>query len=293
MTCVADWINTQRLNEWQIQHIYRLLGATAFEHVPVMAVDGDIIAYHTAAVCEEEFEGSCNAIIDATLRNIATDTGISHMRIYLSGANNFRYGIAKTKPYKGNRDGFVRPRFLAHCKQYLVDKYSAIFIDGAEADDGIATDMVVNGAYHCGVDKDILQIAGKHYNYVKKEWQEVSDEDAIITLYRQVLMGDASDNIPGLPRVGEKTAEKFITSAETAAEDALETYKDVCADKLPEVNPIEYMAEQLNLIKMKTDITLDLTRTTYIEPKTEGFTAQDGEVIEDQEPTKEVTPPRL
>jgi hypothetical protein len=246
----------------------------------ILAVDGDIIAYRTACVCEEDWEGACRSIIDSTLRQIATDSGISKMRIYLSGANNFRYEVAKTKPYKGNRSGMVAPKFLNYCKQYLEEKYNAIRMHGYEADDGIASDMVQSGAIHCGIDKDILQIPGRHYNYVKEEWQEVNQDEAILTLYRQVLMGDTSDNIPGLPRVGAKTAEKVILDPNTAASDAINYYKQVCMEKMPEVNPFEYFCEQLQLIQMRTDVNIyeiDFDVHCIVEGSEEGFEEQEGD----------------
>lgn len=241
----------------------------------VFAVDGDIIAYRTAAVCEEHFEGACESIIDTTLTEIATDTGITNMRIYVSGENNFRKKIAVTKPYKGNRATMVAPRFLNFCKSYLVDKYHAIRMHGYEADDGIASDMVQNGAIHCGIDKDIKQIQGKHYNYVNKEWDTISEDQARLNLFRQVLTGDISDNIPGLPRVGVKTAEKIITEPETALADAIEYYKEICSDKLPDIDPIIYFVEQRALIEMIKDINLYNIFMCQVERETDGFVKLD------------------
>lgn len=250
--------------------------------VKTLAVDGDIIAYRTAAVCEEHFEGAVKAIIDTTLRDIATDTGISNMRIYLSGEKNYRYDVAKTLPYKGNRATMVRPQFLPAARDYLVEKYGAIIVDGFEADDGIATDMTITGAAHCGIDKDLLQIEGLHYNYIKKEWTIVGAEEAEITLYRQILMGDKSDNVPGLPGIGEKKAANVIVNAKTAFEDALEFYRDICEAKLPDISYIEYFSEQSNLITMQKDVPIyqiDFDISTFVEAKTEGFEPQEGEIF--------------
>lgn len=241
----------------------------------VFAVDGDIIAYRTAAVCEEHFEGACESIIDTTLHDIASETGISKMRIYLSGRNNFRNKVAVTKPYKGNRATMVRPKFLDFCKDYLVKNYNAIHMHGYEADDGIASDMVQNGAIHCGIDKDIKQIPGKHYNYVNKEWDNISVKQAILNLYRQVLTGDTSDNIPGLPRVGAKTAEKVIINAETALSDAMNYYQEICRTKLPDIEPLVYFVEQKQLIEMVTNIDLLNIFMCNIEVDTEGFSRLD------------------
>ncbi len=233
----------------------------------VMALDGDIVAYKTAAVCEEHFEGACEDLIDKTLETIATDTGITDMRIYLTGKDNFRYDVATTQPYKESRKTIIKPQYLPYCKGYLRDRYGAITMNGYEADDGIATDMKVNGAYHCGVDKDLLQCPGKHYNYVKKVWVEVSEELATLLLYRQVLTGDSGDDIPGLPGVGPKTAEKVIVDAETAFEDAVDYYIEVCAKKLPDIDARVYFYEQRELIRMVDDIDMYEVLTTTIKKR--------------------------
>jgi hypothetical protein len=256
------------------------------EKSKVFAVDGDIIAYRSAAVCENEFEGAAESIIRTTIRDICVDTGITDIRVYLSASNNFRYNVAKTKPYKGNRATMVKPQFLNHCKDYLIKEYGAVLVDTFEADDCIATDMMVNNAIHCGIDKDLLQIPGMHYNYVKKQWITVTPEEAILCLYRQVLMGDTSDNVPGLPLIGEKKAFDAIQNHETAAEDAMSFYETVCARALPNVNYIEYMAEQLQLIKMVCDVPLSFDNT-HIVDIADGFVAQGEEqTVEDKPKTK-------
>ena len=125
----------------------------------------------------------------------------------------------------------------------------------------------------------MLQIAGIHYNYVKKEWQEVSADEATINLYRQILVGDRSDNVPGLPKVGEVTAEKIIYNATSASVDALSFYREICEERLPDVDYAVYFAEQEALIRMITNVDMYKLFTTRIAANTEGFEAQDGEDI--------------
>lgn len=247
----------------------------------VLAVDGDIIAYRTAAVCEEHFEGSCDDILDGTLKDIATDTDVPNVRIYISDKRNFRHDIAKTLPYKGNRDSIKRPQFLDYCKAYLVKNYGAIVVPGYEADDAIATDMRVNGAAHCGIDKDLFQCAGLHYNYTKKEWVMVDRDEAELNLYRQVLMGDKADNVPGLPGIGEGKAAKAIYVAETAMVDAMEFYTMHCAKtpSLAGVEPLVYFNEQLALIRMDDDVKLhaiDFDEYFTLKQDAAGFEPQEG-----------------
>ena len=60
----------------------------------------------------------------------------------------------------------------------------------------------------CSPDKDVLkQCIGMHYNYGKGV--HVPDE-ALKFLWVQVLMGDSTDNIVGIPGVGIKTAENWL-----------------------------------------------------------------------------------
>ena len=230
----------------------------------VLAVDGDILAFRIASVCEEEMAQACDDLVDNKLSEIASDTSIGTMRIYLSGEGNFRYDVAITKPYKGNREGFRKPQHLAHIHDYLRRRYSAITVDGYEADDAIASDMTQNGAIHCGQDKDIYQISGRHYNFVEKEWATVTPEEATLALYQQILTGDKTDNVDGLPRVGVKTAQKIITDPDTAMQDAKAYYKEVCAEKMPDVDVATYWKEQVKLIQLVADLNIADLMTTNI-----------------------------
>lgn len=266
----------------------------------VLAVDGDIIAYRIAAVQEDTFEKACAQLIDQCLVNISTNSGVSKMRIYISGENNFRYKTAVTRPYKGNRVGIVRPQFWEYCKQYLQDKYKAFLVDGFEADDAIASDMVQKNSNHCGIDKDIKQIEGWHFNFVKEEgkglWEHVTKEEAILLLYRQILSGDSSDNIPGLPRIGKKKAEAAIQDPESAMHDAMEFYEEICQSKLPDIVPMVYFVEQKNLVQLRRNLELPFDNTVEIEPKDTnfGFEEQsDGSIIPVDPLLEKILPAKL
>ena len=225
-----------------------------------LALDGDILAYRAACV-NEDLDELYKDLEDRLIR-ISTNTGVPSMRIYLTGDDNFRYDVAVTKPYKGNRKQ-ERPKLLTEARNYLRVMHNAITCHGYEADDGIASDMTQYGSIHCGQDKDIYQIAGTHYNFVTELWETVTPEQATLNLYRQILTGDSTDNIQGLPNVGEKTAEKIIHDADTAAQDARDYYKEVCANKLPDVDVRKYWKEQVQLVQLVTTLNIvDLVTTS-------------------------------
>jgi hypothetical protein len=71
-------------------------------------------------------------------------------------------------------------------------------------------------------------------------------------LYAQMLVGDKTDNIPGLPRFGGGKAYELLNDCETERElqeKVVEVYKDVYGDKW-----IEEMYEQAHLVYMITEL---------------------------------------
>ena len=97
----------------------------------------------------------------------------------------------------------------------MKDKWQGIQADGMEADDLVciwayeARDMEIPFVI-CGIDKDLKQIPGNHYNYNKKEHCFVDDDVANYNLMVQCLTGDNSDNIPGIRGIGPKKAEGIL-----------------------------------------------------------------------------------
>ena len=67
------------------------------------------------------------------------------------------------------------------------------------------------------LDKDLQQIAGKHYNIDKPDQgiTEVTSHQATLFFYTQVLTGDTTDGYSGCPGVGPKSAAKILEGATT------------------------------------------------------------------------------
>lgn len=137
--------------------------------------------------------------------------------VYLTGSGNFREQMATIQEYKGNRDPSHKPKYYREIKQYLMDVWHAKVIHGREADDalGVAqysaepdTTVIVT------IDKDLDNIHGYHYNWRKKEFYHVTPERADYLFWIQVLMGDKTDHIQGIPGIGPKTAEKILAETD-------------------------------------------------------------------------------
>jgi hypothetical protein len=98
-----------------------------------------------------------------------------------------------------------------------------------------------------GVDKDLLQIPGWHFNPSKDLEKYVNDFDAYYSFCTQLLTGDRTDNIPGLVGVGPKKAEKTLKDAKTKEEllqTVFEKYQE-CGHTL------EYFTEQGQLLWLR------------------------------------------
>lgn len=135
------------------------------------------------------------------LTSIADWTNCSDLRVFLSptGSASFRYKV--DPEYKANRKDMEKPHWYTEIRDYLIQRYNAVVCDGIEADDalGIAqTDDTVI----CSIDKDLLMIPGLHYNFVTHEMDVISDVDGWFNFHKQLLTGDRTDNVQGIPGIG-------------------------------------------------------------------------------------------
>jgi DNA polymerase-1 len=161
-------------------------------------------------------------------------------------------------------------------------------IDGFEADDIIGT--VARRAEEQGFepliitgDRDALQLA-THITKViitKKGISEfeVYDYDAIMEKYGfspeqfidfKGLMGDSSDNIPGLPGVGEKTAQKLILEYGSVANLVNSTERITNAKLRQRIEEnVQLALMSRRLAEINTEVPIDIQLEDYIEEEPE------------------------
>lgn len=184
-------------------------------------IDGDILAYRAAFATQdkspEDAEDKVEELIQYVLGETLVFPSPNDYFVFLTGKGNFRFDIAKSHEYKGNRKSAEKPRYLAHVRSYLVDKHRAIISEGEEADDLIAKKATELGstAVVASIDKDMLQLPCRHFNFVKNEWSDVDEFSGLKFFYKQILTGDTADNIIGLYRVGQAKADKMLEGCDT------------------------------------------------------------------------------
>jgi hypothetical protein len=187
----------------------------------IALIDADVVAYRIAFGCQDEPEKVAIAKVSEFLEELVfTYTDVEDCEGYLTGKQNYRFDIAKTAPYKGTRVS-EKPKHLGIIRQYMIDAWAFSVQEYQEADDAIGIRAYTLGEDDyiiCSIDKDLDNLRGKHYNFVKNEHYTITEEEAIKNFYRQVLTGDRVDNVPGLAGIGPKKADKIIKDCVTEAE---------------------------------------------------------------------------
>ena len=184
-------------------------------------IDGDIIGYRVGFSSEDENEKIALSRTATFVETLLWEDlqGVESYQGYITGKTNFRNEIAVTAPYKGNRTA-PKPKHLELIRNYLVSAWDFKVSDNEEADDCIAIEHVAKDfkTVIASIDKDFLQLHGKHWNFVKREMTEVTEEEALINFYMQVLTGDRTDNIIGIKGIGPVKAQRILAGCTSAAE---------------------------------------------------------------------------
>ncbi|MCD9066426.1 DNA polymerase I [Staphylococcus pasteuri] len=174
---------------------------------------------------------------------VAFDAGKTTFRH--SKYSEYKGGRQKTPPELSEQFPYIRQLLDAyHIKRYELENYEADDIIGTlslEADEAGFETIIITG------DRDLTQLATDHVTiyYTKKGVTDVDHytPEFIAEKYNGLtpnqiidmkgLMGDTSDNIPGVAGVGEKTAIKLLNQFNTV-EGVYDHLDDVSGKKLKE-----------------------------------------------------------
>ncbi len=184
-------------------------------------IDGDLIVYR-GGFGAKEGEPVENALHNCKviLQRILEFTGTEGYRLFLTGKDNYRDIISVTKKYKGNRDGARKPEHYEEIRSYLINAWAAEVVNGMEADDACGITqyehLEKDNPILVSIDKDLKMIPGWHYNWVKDEPYFIDQDEADAWFWMQCLTGDPTDNIQGIPKIGEKKADKLLAGKSLA-----------------------------------------------------------------------------
>jgi len=176
-------------------------------------IDADILNYRIGFATNTEAESVAIRTMAGFLEDLLLFDlpDVQTWELHLTGKKNFRNEIATTAPYKGNRKS-EKPIHYHLLREYLEKAWGASVSDGIEADDVLAIRATELGdtSIIVTLDKDLDQVVGWHYNFVKKNKYFIDKDEGLLNFYKQFLVGDAVDNIVGAKGIGAKKAEKLL-----------------------------------------------------------------------------------
>ncbi|MCG7335487.1 DNA polymerase I [Sporosarcina sp. ACRSM] len=267
----------------------------------IVLLDGNSLAYRAffaLPLLTNDSGIHTNAVYGFTmmLQNILADEKPTHMLVaWDAGKTTFRHktygeykgGRQKTPPELSEQFPYLRKLLEAfNIPQYELDQYEADDIIGTLSKTGDADDsevIVISG------DKDLTQLASdKTTVYITRKGMtdiEKYTPDHVKEKYgiepQQIidmkgLMGDTSDNIPGVPGVGEKTALKLLKEY-GSVESVYQSIDNITAKKLKEnlTNNEEqaYMSKALATIEVKAPLTISIDDLSYAGPDMDKLTS--------------------
>lgn len=243
----------------------------------ILLLDGNSLAYRAffaLPLLTNEHGIHTNAVYGFTmmLQKIMEEENPTHMLVaFDAGKTTFRHstfgeykgGRQKTPPELSEQFPYIRKLIDAYgIKRYELEMYEADDIIGTlskQADDKGQQVVIVSG------DKDLTQLATEKTTvyitrkgitdiekYTPEHVQEKYGLTPLQIIDMKGLMGDASDNIPGVPGVGEKTAIKLLKE-HGSVEDLYKALDKVSGAKLKE----KLVANEEQAIMSKTLATIE------------------------------------
>ncbi len=195
--------------------------------------------------------------------------------IFDAARENFRNKIySEYKANRGDTPDDLIPQFDLIKKCVKAFKIPQLEINGYEADDIIATysklakkqdiqSLIISS------DKDLMQLINDKVNMldpIKNKhigFQEVIDKFGVEpekVIQVQALMGDSTDNIPGAPGIGPKTAAELINKFGDI-ESLIKKHKEIKQQKRQQIieDHKEDIRISLELVRLKQDIKLPVS----------------------------------
>lgn len=190
---------------------------------------------------------------------------------------NFRYDLAKSKPYKGNRKA-PKPLHYDNLRQWIVSNYQCKVALGCEVDDLLCSDLYKShlagqlDCVACSRDKDLKMVPGMHFGWECGRQPQFGPKrvtelgtinitnsrrkvfgDGGLFFYAQMLIGDGVDNIAGCRGCGPVAAYETLAGADTlekafqaVVNKYTETYGESWKEKFTESANLLWIVREFN-----------------------------------------------
>lgn len=191
---------------------------------------------------DRKYLEKCWAKFEEKLQQLLESVYCTNYLMAVKGPDNFRNLMYPEYKMNRHKDPTKTNHFVPILRKLAVVHGYAVEAYGREADDlmriwaeearAAGDDFIV-----CSIDKDLKCIPGKFYRMPIYDWMgniksggtitDITEANATRHYYEQLLKGDPTDNIPGVPRVGEIKAAKILqpyTTIEEFQERVVEEY---------------------------------------------------------------------
>jgi len=255
------------------------------EKKKLVLIDGHSLAYRAFHALPQDMKTSqgelTNAVYGFTsmLLNVLQEEKPSHIAVTFDKGLTFRHEVyADYKAHRAKMPEDMRSQ-MARVRQMVETLGIPVFEqEGYEADDLLGT--LASQAGQQGVDTlivtgdmDLLQLVDEHTRVLTSRWRfsdtVVYDLDGVQERYGlppgqlveyKALVGDKSDNIPGVTGVGEKTAVKLLQKYRSLEEvyEHLDEVQSRFRNKLDAGRDAAFLSRHLATIVRDAPVELDL-----------------------------------
>ena len=188
----------------------------------IALIDGDMVAFRAAFLAENEImwndeywtlHSEPSKMQSEAIRHIEElmdEANCDSVELAFSSKSNFRRDINPL--YKSNRKNKRKPLGLSSLIKWMSHEWSSHTIDQLEADDviGIMASKPNNPYVAVSGDKDFKTIPCKFYDFTRKQFHEITKDEADFAHLCQTLAGDPTDGYSGLKGFGMVTATKYL-----------------------------------------------------------------------------------
>lgn len=224
---------------------------------------------------EEKAETALRNSISSFRRMLDTHAPTHVLAAFDAGGTTWRHALyPRYRETRKPMPSFLKDRLPELHEQLAKLGVTVVSLEGVEADDVIATAVLrwlTEGrgeAIVCSTDKDLLPLiahGAQVWDHFKGEWHDNEwvqnkfgvSPDMLVDLF--AIAGDSSDDIPGIPKVGLKTAAKLLNSYKNleGIMAGAGILLDPLGQKLRAGRDSGFLSRQL--VSLKTDVRLGVT----------------------------------
>lgn len=201
-------------------------------------------------VYEDKSDKEMKSSFDDIMTTILTDTSsIGYVALIKGGSNSGKFRYDANPTYKSNRPT-ESPKWWGMLFKHAVNNWNCSPVYEVEVDDVVnIARLNIENSFIVAIDKDLLNLEGSfHYNWRTKQYIHVTKEEAERAFWRDVVVGQPADGLPGIPGKGQAFYEKNLSKypLDTIVYQILKYYIDYYG----ELKGLEEMYKHIKCLKI-------------------------------------------